>query len=70
MDWQNLKGGFSMATVAEGEPLGVAMREFCNQISTQVIPKNEGVDWDHLRVEFWPDSGRMIAFPSQSSCCE
>jgi len=64
MEWQDLKCGFSMATVAEGEPLEIAMREFFKRIEADVLPKNEGVDWNYIRVEFWADSGRMIAFPA------
>lgn len=67
MEWQDLKGGFSTATVAEGEPLEIAMRDFCEQIRANVLPKHMEVDWNYIRVEFWADSGRMIAFPAISS---
>lgn len=66
MEWRNIAGGFSMATVADGEPADEALREFCRRIRDDVLPKNKGVDWDYLRVEFWPDSGRLIAFPANS----
>lgn len=65
MEWQTLQGGFTMATVAKGEPLDVAMLAFCRQIQEQVIPQNHGVLWDHVRVEIWADSGRLIAFPAR-----
>lgn len=66
MKWEELKGGFSMAKVAEGEPLYGAMVGFCNRIREKVLPQQEGVEWDCIRIEFWPDSGRMIAFPSKT----
>ncbi|GIW80232.1 MAG: hypothetical protein KatS3mg105_2039 [Gemmatales bacterium] len=70
MDWQELKGNFSMATVESGDSIDQAMSEFCRRIREKVIPGNDGVAWDYLRVEFWPDSGRMIVFPASSSSSE
>lgn len=67
MEWHDHKSGFSTATVSEGEPLDAAMHEFSSRIRVDVLPKHEGVDWDYIRVEFWPDSGRIIAFPANSS---
>ncbi len=64
MDWQDLKGGFSIASVASKHSVDEAMLELCERIRIDVIPKNEKVDWDHLRVELWADSGRIIVFPS------
>lgn len=70
MEWHDIEGGFSMATVAEGEPLEIAMREFCEKIRADILPTHKGVDWNYIRVEFWSDSGRMIAFPASSSTNE
>jgi hypothetical protein len=67
MDWQELKRNFAMATVKPGASVDQAMIEFCEHIKARVIPMNDGLDWDYLRVEFWSDSGRMIVFPSSSS---
>ena len=67
MEWHDHKSGFSTATVSEGEPLDAAMHEFSSRIRVDVLPKHESVDWDYIRVEFWPDSGRIIAFPANSS---
>lgn len=55
-----------MAIVGGGDPIDASLLEFCNHIRTTVVPQNEGVDWDCIRVELWPDSGRIIAFPSNS----
>lgn len=67
MEWQDLTAGFTTATVAEDESLDVAMHGFCEQIRAYVLPKNQGVDWNYIRVELWSDSGRMIAFPANRS---
>ncbi|MBI1322249.1 hypothetical protein GC170_03545 [bacterium] len=67
MKWQALNYNYMMATVESGESIEPAMAEFCQQIKDYVIPRNDGIAWDYLRVEFWPDSGRMIAFPSSNS---
>lgn len=67
MDWQELKNNFSMATVQSGDSIDQAMIDLCQHIKAKVIPGNEGVGWDYLRVEFWSDSGRMIVFPASSA---
>ncbi|MES2793023.1 MAG: hypothetical protein V4719_25650 [Planctomycetota bacterium] len=67
MEWQQLKNNVSMATVKSGDSIEQAMIELCQHIKSRVIPSNAGIDWDYLRVEFWPDSGRVIVFPSSSS---
>lgn len=67
MEWQELKNGFTMARVELSESIEEALTEFCQHIKQHVIPKNEGVPWDCLRIEFWTDSGRIIAFPSSTS---
>ncbi len=62
--WQDMSGGFSLAIVKNNESAEDAIIELCERIANYVIPKNEKVHWDHLRVEFWPDSGRIIVFPA------
>lgn len=47
-------------------PRAEAMAELWNVVADEVLPRNESVDWDHLRAEFWPDSGRIIVFPASS----
>lgn len=59
-----------MAIVQRGESIKEAMIEFCKHIKQRVIPCNDEIDWDYLRVEFWPDSGRIIVFPAASSIAE
>ena len=67
MEWQVLKSGFTMAKVELNESIDEALTELCQHIKQHVIPKNDGVSWDCLRIEFWADSGRIIAFPSSTS---
>jgi hypothetical protein len=67
MEWQELKNSFTMAKVELSESIEEALTEFCQHIKEHVIPKNDGVAWDCLRIEFWADSGRIIAFPSSTS---
>ncbi len=40
-----------------------AMKELWDLVDTELIPQNEGIQWDYIRIEFWPDSGRVIVFP-------
>ena len=65
MDWQNINSGFSMAVVQSGNSILDAMRDLCTQLKNVVVPLNESVVWDHVRVELWSDSGRFIVFPAQ-----
>ena len=67
MDWQELSNGYSLATVSAGEALDVPMRGLCTRIREHVIPRHEDANWDHVRIELWSDSGRIIAFPSSSA---
>ena len=67
MEWQELKNSFTMATVKPSESIEQALTELCQHIKQHVIPKNEGIAWDCLRIEFWADSGRIIVFPSSTS---
>ncbi len=66
MEWKKLKNCFMMAKVEPSESIEEALTEFCQHIKQHVIPKNDGVSWDCLRIEFWVDSGRIIAFPISS----
>lgn len=67
MNWNESNGGFVTAFVECGESVEQAMSDVCRRIWDHVIPDNAGVSWDCLRVEIWPDSGRLIAFPSSTS---
>ncbi|MEJ7595478.1 MAG: hypothetical protein WKF77_28515 [Planctomycetaceae bacterium] len=70
MDWLELKNNFTMTTVTRGVAIDGAMENVCQHIVTTVIPKNLGVEWDYLRIELWPDSGRLIFFPASTSNAE
>jgi hypothetical protein len=47
-----------------GNSVTDAMQLICKRINDTVIPAHTGIMWDYMRVEFWPDSGRIIAFPA------
>lgn len=42
----------------------------CSHIASDVLPRNNEVGWDYLRVELWSDSGRIIVFPSSTNLRE
>lgn len=56
-----------MATVPVGGSIDDAMQDLCEKVASDVIPMQGDANWDYLRVEFWPDSGRIIAFPASTS---
>jgi len=72
MEWKDIDKDYSIAEVEPGGSVAEAMTDFCMHIKERVIPQNEneGLHWDCLSVELWPDSGRMIAFPSLTSTRE
>ncbi|MFT3781038.1 MAG: hypothetical protein QM790_03415 [Nibricoccus sp.] len=47
-------------------------------LMTTVVPLNERADWDHIRCEFWLDSGRCVIFVAHAEkvdridrgCCQ
>ena len=48
----------------EGFPAAlVAMRL---ELNGRILPEHAG-KWDHVKVEIWPDSGRVIAYPAHSA---
>ncbi|MGN6553763.1 MAG: hypothetical protein ACTHLW_08585 [Verrucomicrobiota bacterium] len=56
----NYIGDAETATVTE------ALRELWRKYIEEAAPINEEIRWDHLRVEIWLDSGRIIVFPTPS----
>ena len=51
---------------AQATPISAATKELWLKYLKDAAPLNAGVSWDHLRVEIWLDSGRIILFPSPS----
>ena len=45
-------------------PVNEAVRELWRKYIDDGAPINTDVGWDHLRVETWLDSGRIILFPA------
>lgn len=64
MEWREISNHFTMATVESGKSIEKSMMELCRHIHDCILPANEGVSWNCLRVELWSDSGRMIAYPA------
>ena len=63
--WKTIGNGITSADATEGDRPELAFVELCKHVKTHVIPANEGVKWECVRIEYWPDSGRIIAFPSR-----
>lgn len=66
MEWEQFSDGYWMSTV-DNLPTADDMTEITRKIVVDVIPKHSNLEWDHLRVELWPDSGRVIVFPALDS---
>lgn len=49
---------------AETTPLAEAVEELWRKYVAVAASKNAETNWDHLRVEIWLDSGRVILFPA------
>ena len=54
------------AGYAENILFDQAAFELWQKYCEDVAPANATVTWDHLRVEMWLDSGRVILFPTMS----
>jgi hypothetical protein len=44
-----------------------AFNDLRRKLATDVLPKHASADWDCLRAEFWPDSGRLIVYPGRAN---
>ncbi len=49
---------------AEASPVPEAVQELWRKYVEDASPKNAEIAWDHLRVELWLDSGRIILYPA------
>jgi hypothetical protein len=49
---------------AEAQETDEAMVEMWRMLVSEVLPLNQEIDWDYIRVEIWPDSGRLIVIPA------
>lgn len=66
MEWQYSTSGDSTGRVPVGSSLPESLNQMCSHISSDVLPSNDKVEWDYLRVELWLDSGRIIVFPAST----
>lgn len=68
MQWNIHSNGSTVgySGYAEGTALVAAAVELWRKYVEDAAPKNAEIAWDHLRVEIWLDSGRVILFPSPS----
>lgn len=57
--------GMSYVGDARGIPLEQAFQELWCKYSNDAAPLNAETSWDHLRIELWLDSGRVILFPAK-----
>lgn len=51
---------------AEATPITEALCDLWRKYIEDAAPMNAAAPWDHLRVEIWLDSGRVILFPTPS----
>jgi hypothetical protein len=58
--------GIDYIGYAQTTPISAATREHWLKYLKDAAPLNADVSSDHLRVEIWLDSGRIILFPSPS----
>ncbi len=78
MEWQYDKDGDSTAHVAVGEAAAGAMKDLCQHVLNDVLPRNEHVKWDHLLVDIYSDSGQFVVMPAstktkyriEKACCQ
>jgi hypothetical protein len=63
MEWQFAKDGYSTGEVTSGASIAGAMRDLCAHVLDYVLPRNEGVKWDHLLVDISWDSGQFVVLP-------
>jgi hypothetical protein len=67
--WQRIQEGkeITFTTTVEGRAWANAFRSLWQVFAAEVVPAHIGVDWDHVRVHLWNDSGRVIVFPASST---
>lgn len=70
MNWQKTTSGAKQVVGyignAEGLPAAEGLQELWKLMVSDVVPLNAAVEWDFIKLEIWPDSGRLIAFPASS----
>ncbi|MBI2422017.1 MAG: hypothetical protein HYV27_04235 [Candidatus Hydrogenedentes bacterium] len=68
MNWEKDVGeDFTFYTgEAKGVPPQIALVEMWRIVAAEILPENKSIDWDHLKIEFWADSGRIIVYPASS----
>lgn len=52
--------------IASFTAIDECLEELWKFFVSEILPRNEGVNWDFVRVEIWLDSGRIIVFPASS----
>lgn len=69
IDWRRLPGGeeYYTARVTAEHELHDALRSMWRTVCELALPVHEASEWAMLKVEMWPDSGRIIAFPAIDS---
>lgn len=70
MKWQRTVSGASRTEIysldaQEIAPL-VAFTELWRFVELTILPLHTNVNWDHLRIEIWAETGRFIVFPASS----
>ena len=65
MSWTEHANFFTL-TANRDQPIREGVIKLWVKLIDDIIPLNYGVDWDYIRIEYWEDSGRLIAIPASS----
>lgn len=65
MSWEN-ESGISTLKVAKEDSIEASLRDLWTKVSSELLPLHKEVPWDHMRIEIWGDSGRILLFPASS----
>jgi O-acetyl-ADP-ribose deacetylase (regulator of RNase III) len=57
---------YSADVAIDGE-IDSAFGQLWEKVCRDVLPEHAETDWDFVKAEFWPDSGRIIVFPAPNS---
>lgn len=68
MEWNKNESSRKASYYADAgdTPRSDAMVELWQVFTDDVLPRNEYVDWDYVKIEIWSDAGRVIVFPASS----
>ena len=63
--WEERNPGVYTATANKEAPREESLKSLCDKLIRDVLPGNQQVPWDCIKVEIWYDSGRLIVYPGK-----